>query len=225
VKSNVTSDVELAAADIPKIKENFAVTDVYVDGGYCGQDVSEAAAESSVNMHYTDMTGKKDESDKISAGEFEYNEDNTVKACPANINPTQTKFNPDNGGISAHFDKETCDTCGLKDQCCVKEQVKANKLSTTVEALNSEKARETMKNERKENTSKRAAIEAGNSELKRRHGLDDVRVLGKDKVAINTGLKITACNFKRFAKNCINRLKEAMTPPKIANSQGGSLQF
>jgi hypothetical protein len=225
VKPNVASDIEFATEDIPEIKSNFDLKDMYVDGAYCSKDVKDIADANHVTMHYTDMTGKKSESDEIKPSAFKFNEDKTVSACPADVKPIQTKYNSENGTISAHFSKEICEICEYKDKCCVKEQVKANKLSTTEGTLELEKARVNMKDERKENTSKRAAIEGTNSELKSRHGLDDVRVIGIDKVTINTGFKMTACNFKRFAKNCLNTFKKAVKAIPEKDTQGVIMQF
>jgi len=127
-------------------------------------------------MHYTDMTGKKADHDSISVNEFELNEDKTVKKCPAGCKPMGTSYDAEKDKISAHFAKEICDTCQFKDKCCIITQVKANKFSTTGAAIELQNIRNEIKEDRKENTSKRAAIEGTNSELKRAHGLDSVKV-------------------------------------------------
>lgn len=225
VRPNVTSDAEFGADAISEIKANFDLKDMYVDGAYCSKDIEEKAKENHVTMHYTDMTGKKDESSEIKASDFEYNDNNTVSSCPADVEPIKTKCNPPKGTISAHFPKEACNNCNLKDKCCIKEQVKTNKLNTTVKALESDVLRKNMLKNRKENTSKRAAIEGTNSELKSRHGLDDVKVLGTIKVSITTGLKITACNFKRFAKYCLKKLSGKLKTLNKRLEQGISMQF
>jgi Transposase DDE domain/Transposase domain (DUF772) len=225
IKPNITSDVAFAKDAIPEIKLNFDLKDMYVDGAYCGKDVKDIADEKHVTMHYTDMTGKKTESDEIKASEFKYNDDGTVSACPADVKPIKTTCNPQNGNISAHFSKVECENCEYKDKCCVKEQKKANKLSTTEATIEVAKLRNNMMNDRIENTSKRAAIEGTNSELKSRHGLDDVRVLGINKVSITTGLKITACNFKRFAKNCLKAFKNARITIPETDTQGIAMQI
>lgn len=225
VKPNIATDAEFAAEAIPEIKSSFGLTDMYVDGGYCGKDVTDVADSNKVTMHYTDMTGKKAEGDGITAGVFEFNEDKTVKLCPANVQPIDTKHNPESGTISAHFSKEACENCEFKDRCCIKEQVRANKFSTTENTLKAEKLRKNMLNERKENTSLRAAIEGTNSELKSRHGLDDLKVRGTAKVTIVTGLKISACNFKRFAKSSLRKLTKTLKSPQKDSKQGIVMQF
>lgn len=225
VKPNIANDADFAVEAIPEIKLHFDLKDLYVDGGYCGQNVTDTAHLSTVRMHYTDMTGKKADEDILAASTFEFNEDKTVNVCPANVAPIRTTYNQDKGTISAHFSKESCQECELKDKCCVEEQVRANKFCTTAKTLEIEELRHNMTNERKENTSKRAAIEGTNSELKSRHGLDDVRVLGINKVTIITGLKITACNFKRFAKNSLKKLAESLKTPQNIQKQGVIMQI
>ena len=226
VKPNAASDTGFAEERLPEIKLNFdEVTDVYVDGGYCSTDVSNVAASNDISMHYTDMTGKKTDDGMISVNEFELNEDKSVKQCPAGFEPCYTSYDPEKDKINSHFAKEICDACEFKDKCCIVEQVKANKFSTTGAAIELQNIREEIKEERKENTSKRAAIEGTNSELKRAHGLDDVKVRSIVKVSITTGLKITACNFKRFAKNALEKLAKNPALPNHNKNQGIAMQF
>lgn len=225
VAPNIASDVDFAKERIPIIKENFEVTDIYVDGAYFGKDVEEVVNKNDVTMHYTDMTGKKQDTESIPVNKFELNDDHTVKACPAGNNPQSTSYNCDKDTIIAHFSKETCDKCEFKNKCCVDKQVKMNKFSTTGGAIETQNKRDEIKESIKENSSKRTAIEGTNSELKRAHGLDSVLVKGIIKVKITTGMKITACNFKRFAKNALENLRKKTASPNISNLQGIVLQI
>lgn len=225
VEPNIASDVDFAKDRISVIKTNFEIKDAYVDGGYFGKDVEEVANQNDVTMHYTDMTEKKPDDESIPVNKFELNDDNTVKACPAGNDPQKTNYNCEKDTINAHFFKEVCDNCEFKNKCCVDEQVKMYKFSTTREAIEIQNKREEIKESIKENSSKRTAIEGTNSELKRAHGLDAVKVKGIIKVTITTGMKITACNFKRFAKNVIENLRKKSATPNISNLQGIVLQI
>lgn len=129
----------------------------------------------------------------------------------------ELSYNCEKDLVNAHFSKEVCDNCEFKNRCCVDEQVKAYKFSTTWEAIETQNKREEIKESIKENSSKRTAIEGTNSELKRSHGLNDVEVKGIIKVTITTGMKITACNFKRFAKNAIENLTKKPVLPNGRN--------
>lgn len=225
IKQNVANDQDFAKERFPEIKKNFEVTDMYIDGGYCGTEVDKVAKEEEIKVHYTDLSGKKPDDKGIPISKFELNDENTVKCCPAGFEPLDSNYNPKNGRISAHFSKETCNTCELKDDCCIKEQVRSNKFTTTEAAIELQnRAYEVIEN-RKETVGKRAAIEGTNSELKRSYGLDEVKVRGIVKVRITTGLKITACNFKRFAKNAIRKLVKQAVSPNSPNCKGISMQF
>jgi len=225
VKPNVISDQDFAKKRLPEIKKNFETTDMYVDGGFSGDEVDKIAKKEDVKMHYTDLTGKKIENKNIPVNQFELKKDGTVKRCPAGIEPINTNYNSENGRINAHFSKEECNTCKLRDKCCIKEQMKANKFSTTDASIESQNKIDKVKENRKENTGKRTAIEGTNSELKRSHGLGSVKVRGTIKVQITTGLKITACNFKRFAKNAIKKLTKNTVLPDKDNTKGMAMQF
>jgi Transposase DDE domain/Transposase domain (DUF772) len=225
VAPNIASDVEFAEDRIPIIKANFEMKDTYVDGAYFSKDVEEVANKNDVTMHYTDMTGKKLDDESIPVNKFELNDDKTVKACPVGEIPQSTSYNCDKDTIVAHFTKETCNNCEHKNKCCIEEQVRMNKFSTTVEAIETQNKRDEIRESIKENSSKRTAIEGTNSELKRAHGLDDVKVRGIIKVTITTGMKITACNFKRFAKNAIENLGKKSVLPNLSNLQGIILQI
>ena len=55
----------------------------------------------------------------------------------------------------------------------------------------------------------RAGIEATNSALKRRHGMDRLRVRGLHKCQVVVGLKVTAQNFRRFCRYILEKIKTA----------------
>ena len=223
VKSNISSDVDFAKNRIPVIKSNFEVTDVYVDGAYFSKEVEEVSNANNVNMHYTDMTGKKPDVESIPVNKFELNSDKTVNRCPVGNSPEKTSYNSEKNLIIAHFSKEACGNCELKNKCCVVEQVRSNKFSTTETAIEIQNKRDEIKESINENSSKRTAIEGTNSELKRSHGLDNVKVLGITKLAIVTGMKMTACNFKRFAIIAIKNLKKTSASPNKRRLQGIAL--
>ena len=56
----------------------------------------------------------------------------------------------------------------------------------------------------------RAGIEATNSELKRGHGLDDLRVRGRPRVELAVYLKALACNLKRMVRAFLSEVTEAI---------------
>lgn len=56
----------------------------------------------------------------------------------------------------------------------------------------------------------RAGIEATNAELKRGHGLDDLRVRGRPRVALAVYLKALACNCKRMVRAFLSEMSPAI---------------
>ena len=60
----------------------------------------------------------------------------------------------------------------------------------------------------KSNCSMRAGIEGTNSALKRRHGMNRLRVRGLAKSQVEVGLKVTAQNFRRFCKHMLEIAKK-----------------
>jgi len=122
------------------------------------------------------------------------------------------------GQTVAHFPKEACAKCELKNQCYCKEQKKDYVVRVNLKSIEAAKQREKIECKCEENKSKRAAIEGTNSALKKGHGLSKLRVRGLVKCRVNVGLKVLAQNFKRFARYMLERAKKA-----IAESQGGSV--
>lgn len=59
----------------------------------------------------------------------------------------------------------------------------------------------------------RSGIEATNSELKRKHGLGDLRVRGKKRVALALYFKALACNVKRALKVWLRLIAEGAATP------------
>jgi hypothetical protein len=78
----------------------------------------------------------------------------------------------------AHFPLEACSNCEFKEQCHSKQQKKDCIVRINLKAIKTARQREKVKAAKKENTSKRAAIEGTNSALKRVHGLDKLKVRG-----------------------------------------------
>ena len=60
---------------LPELKENTDIEELYVDGGYYGEDVEQESQRQEVKVHYTDMTGKAPNPGKISLAEFDIDAD------------------------------------------------------------------------------------------------------------------------------------------------------
>jgi len=197
VEPNNTSDMEILQGRIKEIRENTGCTDMYVDGGFHSEDVHQTAKENGIEIHLTNMSGTEP-TKKLPVSEFDIDEStNVINKCPGGHIPTHAGVS--GGQTSAHFPHETCSNCEFRERCYSKKQVKDCVVRITLKAVNASRERETMKANRKENTSKRAGIEGSNSALKRT-GLDKLDVRGKAKTTVVCGLKVTVQNIKRFIK-------------------------
>jgi len=197
VNPNNISDVEILEGRLETIKENTGCTDMYVDGGFHSEGVHQTAKEKEIEIHLTNMSGTEP-TKKLPVSEFDIDETtNVINKCPGGYIPTRAGVRK--GQTSAHFPHEACDNCEYNNQCYSKKQSKDCVVRITLKAVNVSRERDKMKANRKENTSKRAAIEGTNSALKRT-GLDKLDVRGKAKSTVVCGLKVTAQNIKRVIK-------------------------
>ena len=212
---NTTSDIELLQKALPNLKEK-GTKDLYTDGGYYSSDITEETQTQGIAVHYTDMTGRKKSNEKLPYNAFEIEDQQKILKCPAKQEPTRAEFNEKDKTLSAHFNREICDECPLKEKCRVKFQKKDTVLRVSQKALNSEETRLRVedKAERQVVTSKRAAIEGTNSALKRAQGADKLSVRGIIKCNLIIGTKLIAHNFRqltRFFKGDIReKLKKSL---------------
>lgn len=198
---NTTSDVELLKRDLPTLGQK-GVKDLYTDGGYYSHEIAEEAQSQGIEVHYTDMTGRKDSSGKLPHSDFEIRDNQEVLRCPAGQQPMRSEFNAKDKTLSAHFNREVCDACPLKETCRVKFQKKDTVLRVSQKKLIIEETRVKIENRenRKLATSKRAAIEGTNSAVKRAQSVDKLRVRGIIKSNLVIGTKLIAHNFRQLTR-------------------------
>ena len=212
---NTTSDIELLKKALPDLAEK-GIKNLYTDGGYYSPDITEEAKTQGIEIHYTDMTGRKKSSEKLPYNAFEIKNKQKVLRCPAEQKPIRAEFSEKDKTLSAHFNREICDRCPLKNNCRVKFQKKDTVLRVSQKTLVSEELRLKIedKEERQVATSKRAAIEGTNSALKRAQGADKLSVRGNIKCNLVIGAKLIAHNFRqltRFFKGDIReKLKKSL---------------
>ena len=202
VEPNSMSDVKMADESLEKLKDSTSVKDLYVDGGYYSSDLVTKAEGLGIELHYTDMTGRKVKANTLPYNAFNIEKFKTILNCPTLQEPLRSDFNFSSGILSAHFDILICTQCPLKDQCPVKFQKKDTVLRVSQKSLIAEKTRLILmdKKDRNENGSKRAAIEGTNSALKRAHGAGKLRVRGIVRCSLVMGLKTIAHNFHQIVR-------------------------
>jgi len=202
VEKNRVGDAEMLAKRIPEIQKKMEVTDFYVDGGFFSGEVEKQAQNAGITIHYTDMTGKQPDPEKIPLTAFTIKDHKTVEACPEGHAPYSCQFNGKNNVILAHFDRNVCSNCPRQDACPVKFRKNNTVLRVEQNAIFLAEARERKedKRARKEAGSKRTAIEGTNSSLKCSQGAGRLKVRGKVKATLVTGMKIIGHNFKQIVR-------------------------
>ena len=74
IDKNIESDVSMIQERMPLIQKNIDCKELYTDGGYYSEEVVKKAKENEINIHYTDMTGRSSNSNKLSTTEFKIDE-------------------------------------------------------------------------------------------------------------------------------------------------------
>ena len=202
LEPNNKSDIEIAKDRLPDIKQKTDLTDLYVDGGYYGIDIVNQSKELGVNLHFTDMTGKKAADDKLPLTSFTFNEEYEVIKCINSKRPTRSTADVSKKVSSSHFSLDDCRDCPYYRECPVKTQKKSRVLRVSFKAIVASQTREEInkKEVRTLNHSRRAAIEGTNSALKRGEDMDKLNVRGYLKSHMVCTFKVIARNFKQFVR-------------------------
>ena len=222
VEKNRVGDAEMLEKRIPEIKSKMNVTDFYVDGAYFSGEVEKQAQDNGVTMHYTDMTGKEPDPQKLPLTAFTIKDHKTVELCPEGHAPYSCQFNGKSNVILAYFDKNVCSNCPRQDACPVKFRKNNTVLRVKQSAIFLAEARERKedKSARKEAPSKRTAIEGTNSSLKCSQGAGRLKVRGKVKATLVTGMKIIGHNFKQLVRFFNGDIREKAAAIANNNSPG-----
>lgn len=218
VEPNNKSDVEIIDNRMDIIKETTGASDIYVDGGYYGENVINKAKSDgiNINLHYTDMTGKDVPEGQLPVHHFTFNEKMEMEQCPGEQIPTSSKYNSKTKATTSHFPKEVCNNCPYRSNCPLKEQKKDMVVKISKKSILASQVRETVNDPHinRENTSKRAAIEGTNSAIKGCQGAKRLRVRGKIKCAIQIGFKVIGHNFKQICRVLTNQIKKPKSKAK-----------
>jgi len=211
LEPNNKSDIKIAQNRIPLIKQKTNVTDMYVDGGYYGIDIINQSKELGVNLHFTDMTGKKTSADKLPLSSFTFNERYEIETCINGKRPTRSVGDFIKKVSSNHFSIEDCEGCPYYNICPVKNQKKNRVLRVGFKSIVAAQTREEInkKEIKYQNHSRRAAIEGTNSALKRGEDMNKLNVRGYIKSHMVCSYKVMARNIKQFirlAKSAQSRL-------------------
>jgi hypothetical protein len=202
---------------------------MYEDGGYpTGQGIIDAARRGTEIV--APMTGGRLPEDTIGRERFDFDADTGhCTRCPAGHAPlrhamrfTYRSMPPT---LHAYFDGKVCRACALQPRCIVRQPNNGKKGSFHLEVgahlVVRDKALAAQRDDAWWQRYKiRAGIEATMSELKRSHGIGKLRVRRLTRVSMAVGLKITACNIKRWLRSAagVERLENAARSASLALS-------
>ncbi|MDE3077348.1 MAG: transposase [Chloroflexota bacterium] len=138
---------------------------------------------------------------------------NAVNACPGREAPASQHLTGDQ--LIARFSAGACGSCPLACACPTRGLASGERLLRASLATIATEIRqqEQQQPEFKELYRVRSGVESTNSEIKGRHGLDDLRVRGKQRVSLAARLKALALNAKRAALYHVAELAAATATP------------
>jgi hypothetical protein len=206
-EQNTHSDIDFAREVVKDLSEDKTndqneedKIELSADGGYFEQDLVDEASNANIEMYFTNLVGRKPNSDKLSCTLFKVDEAmKKIVRCPHGVEPIRSHFKK--GAFLAHFKKEDCETCPLKDICLMKEQKKSNVVRFREKTLKTERIRKFMDTkEYKAKANKRAAIEGVPSVLRRKYDIDRMPSRGLVRSKLHFGFKILAMNIKSLQK-------------------------
>lgn len=208
VAQNIKSDIEFME-DIIAEKEtsNKDNKELYItDAAYFSSEINVLAQEANIEMHPTDMTGKKDVKE-TNLSKFELDENNNIVKCPNGNTPIESKYSESKNMVYADFNKKDCSKCLQRDTCPIREFSLKNKLSTSVTQIELAKVRENRNTDEYKQISRlRSGIEGIPSILRRKYNIDNRQTKGLVYLDMVFSSSIVSINIKRITK--YNRLLE-----------------
>lgn len=182
---------------------------LYADAGY-GSGLSIEAVATAGTELVAPVPRNKVAPDSIRRDRFTFDNNGHVIACPAGHAPRRHGYRRSDvaagsRGVHAYFDAATCRACPLGTRCVVRGPDNGTSGSFNLELALRQRVRDERLAEQdttafRERYAIRAGIEATNSELKRVHRIDRLRVRRLPRVRMAVALKVTACNVKRWLR-------------------------
>ena len=210
VTSAAETDRGKDAGIIDRLAESGKQPEIlYEDGGYpTGQGIIDA--EKKGTKIVAPMTGGRLPEDTIGRDRFSFDEGTGhFTSCPAGHAPVRhgmrSTCRNQPATLHAYFDGDKCQACELQPKCIVRQPNNGKKGSFHLEVgahlIARDKAlAEQQNDEWWDGYGIRSGVEATMSELKRGNGIGKLRVRRMPRVRLAVGLKITACNIKRWLR-------------------------
>lgn len=181
---------------------------LYADGGYPTPESLERARDAGVEL-YTPVHRGRMSDEIMSRQDFEFDgETGEVIRCPEGHQPTRhdsRHIAPGRFSKHAFFDGKNCEICPKLASCPVRRPNHEGCREYRLDVSEGLQLRDSIfvkqtQTEWKERYKIRSGVEATMSELKRAHGMRTLRVRTKPRVQLAVGMKIIACNVKRWLR-------------------------
>ena len=198
-QKNSHSDSSFCKEIIEKLGIQDVKTTLLADGAYASIENEALAANNNIELITTALLGKSPS--EIQAYFKIDSEKKEVLQCPAGKKPYKTSYYEKIEMYRASYNRKTCETCPLREQCGAKLQKKSAfvmvsekmvQRATYLKKLSSEEYRTLSK--------KRNGVEGLPSVLRRRYNVDHMPVRGLLRSKIWFSFKIGAINVKRMLK-------------------------
>lgn len=204
LQKNIYSDQHFSKDFIEAMGRQEEPVTVMVDGAYYGDEIAKEAEKNNIEIVPGNLTGREPNGD-YSLFELDM-ENQKILKCIMGYAPVDCKKNGET--YRAHFAKECCSNCSLREKCPVKEQRKNYLLQMKEVHYNSALIRNKLGTaEYRNKTRQRAGVEGLPSILRRKYHVDNMPVRGLICAQILFGLKIEAINVKKCFKKSIAKRK------------------
>ena len=190
--------VEMVLEDLKA--NDLTPNEILADTLYCSDDNCLLAQREGVELVGPVPGSYKDgQYENLNIDDFNINETTEeVICCPAGHKPQSSKHNNKTGVTKTMMPLSACGRCEFFDQCPIQKSSKGYKLRHTAKDRRiAARKRETQTDVFKERYRARGAIEGTNSGVKRKTGLDELRVRGFEAVSHQVYMKITGWNILR----------------------------
>jgi hypothetical protein len=151
------------------------------DGAYHRPKSHTIAESKNIEWNVSNIPGRA--STTIGVDQFVRNDDHLITACPAGHTPLKASYDAEAYTYKAKFEKSTCASCPLLNQCPTQQKKRIASIHFTENKLQTDRARNRLGTERhKELSNFRAGVEGVVSAVKR--GLIQLPVRGLSRVKI-----------------------------------------
>jgi len=201
-------------------KDGLLPEEMQADTAYGSDENVETSAERGVEL-VSPVPGQPTDLHALNADDFVIDETtNALQCCPAGHAPEASTYDEETGTLTARMAVSACRSCPFAEECPVREvhgrfEVKFTDRQRRLESRRREQDTEAFR----ERYRKRSGIEGTNSGVKRRTGMDRLRVRGGRSVFSSILLKLTGWNILRAAAS--TKMREWVTAQAPSPLVGG----